>query len=183
MRIVRLAAAVAAGALGYLSSCTVQVPRESQAESEVTGTRLRAIWVVGDDGTKERLSGKWYDAELGVNCVAAVASDGVVRCLPAIESGNGALHAGIQLYDSLCQAAIAAVDEQCRAPRFVLTPLSHGCGDAWHVYPVTGRADPAVVRLGGPDRCLVAPIYDYLSYYSLGAESPAETFVALTQSH
>lgn len=50
------------------------------------GSRLRAIWIAAEDGSRERVPGRWYDTELDRECSFALAADGVLRCLPAAGS-------------------------------------------------------------------------------------------------
>lgn len=44
------------------------------------GTRLRAVTLVGDDGTRHFL--RWWDTQLMIDCYPRTAGDQVVRCYP-----------------------------------------------------------------------------------------------------
>jgi hypothetical protein len=48
----------------------------------VGGSRLKPVWLVAGDGTRERID--WFDSALGVRCGFAPVGGGDSRCLPSI---------------------------------------------------------------------------------------------------
>lgn len=67
----------------------------------VSGTRLRAVWLSAEDGSRERVAGRWFDTELDQECAFALASDGVLRCLPAAGAAVSAYYS-----DATCQPGV-----------------------------------------------------------------------------
>lgn len=69
------------GAQGEAGPSGEQGPQgEPGADAAVSGSRIKARWVVSDDGARHFL--QWYDSLLGFPCVFARSSDGIVRCVP-----------------------------------------------------------------------------------------------------
>lgn len=62
-----------------LDALTDPVP-DALADVTTSGSRLKAKWIVGADGSKQFRN--WYDSQLGHDCYFNPASDGQTRCLP-----------------------------------------------------------------------------------------------------
>ena len=62
-----------------LTAITNPIP-DAAAQAATSGTRLKASYYVGADGSKEFIG--LYDSQLGVNCSFYSASDGTSRCMP-----------------------------------------------------------------------------------------------------
>src|SRR5215212_7630887 len=57
-------------------------PVPSAKADPTNGARLKAKVRTGEDGTKEYISGIWYDAERQEECAFTTAADGKERCMP-----------------------------------------------------------------------------------------------------
>lgn len=62
-----------------LAACGDNLPDTGEPHS---GARLRLAWWVYDDGTRQRETSWYYDAQLGVRCTPSAFSDGVRYCAP-----------------------------------------------------------------------------------------------------
>jgi hypothetical protein len=68
-------AAAAAGAAGSAG------PGVEVVQQALSGTRLKAYWQTGADGSKQ-FAGYWFDSALKVDCSFGLRSDGKQRCMP-----------------------------------------------------------------------------------------------------
>ncbi len=111
-------------------------PGPEVVESQ-SGERLRRVIV--EAAGLERLVG-WYDSELEVECSPAMATDGVLRCLPE------AADAAVVFADPECSVRVASISEACGSePRYgiVATPT---CPPAHEVFDL-GRPLEANARV------------------------------------
>jgi hypothetical protein len=111
------------------------------AEPPQSGSRLRAIYVVGSDGSREFRG--WHDAQRNEDCSFTNASDGSMRCMP-VAGGSGGLYYS---------------DASCTVPIFLIPPASNcggrpsskygsavkGCG--FELFALTPAATPAIMYL------------------------------------
>src|SRR5262245_27196823 len=79
---------------------------EAQAQS---GSRLKARWIVGTDGSRQFLS--WHDSQLNADCTFASASDGSLRCLPV-----GLQESGFRDAECTQRVFSSAQSSECEAP-------------------------------------------------------------------
>ncbi len=79
-------------------SATDPVPAVSANES---GSRIKAKWLVGDDGSRQHQG--WYDSQREEDCSWSAGTDGSRRCLPGGAGVSG------HFTDSACTARIFAV--------------------------------------------------------------------------
>jgi len=138
----------------------------------VSGSRLKAKFRTSDDGSKEYLSGVWYDSERQEDCVFATAADGKDHCLPPAEST-------LTLFaDAACMQPMAVGSPGC-APKYAMMPESSSCGKALvHVYAIGATTTPSKVYVSAGGSCLEAgPADPNAAYYQVGAEVPASAFV------
>jgi hypothetical protein len=54
------------------------------ARAETSGSRLKAKYVTGSDGSKIYVPEIAFDSQLGVDCAFVTAADGKVRCIPNV---------------------------------------------------------------------------------------------------
>ena len=151
----------------------------SNAAAEVyqSGSRLRAKYYLGDDGSKQFWN--WYDNKLNIDCSFVMAADGKTRCLP---------YQGASSYtyfsDSNCSTPLAIAD--CSSPgAYVITLQTVGSGctqsNQYHVFPIGGAFSGSTVYVKGGSSCTATTtISGGWSYFTLGAEVPASSFVAAT---
>ena len=137
-----------------------------------SGTRLQAIWLVAADGAQQ--FEKWHDTQLNLDCSFAIAADGVLRCLPQsvpLADGNSSGYA-----DSACTKPVAYSYSPCLVS-YVLGMDRSVCPSRLHVYS-RGASVPAMHYANWDGPCTPA---DYGgSFYALGPELPASTFVSAT---
>lgn len=69
------------------------------------GARLKARYIVGEDGSRER-SGDWLDTETEEPCRWAKATDGELRCLPGEPESEYSPASQIRYLDSACAQPI-----------------------------------------------------------------------------
>jgi hypothetical protein len=164
---------MASGSSGILDAFTDPVPTAS-ADSTQSGTRLKASYYVGSDGSKTFST--MHDNQLNVDCSFATASDGTIRCLPTGGASVGSYYA-----DSGCSQALAYAYVPCGStPSYATQYLgsSGRCnGYMSHLFPVSG-AFSGTVYSGAPSSC-VATTTPY-SVYSIGSELAPSTFVQAT---
>ena len=154
----------------------------ADASAEPTsGTRLKAVYRTGSDGLKEYLSGVWYDSQRSEQCTFSPAADGKQRCLP-----DGA---AAQIYsDAMCTTPLLSVATGCTPPAYAQTMLAEAsCSTTvggTHVYAVGASTSPSALYVQAGSSCYSAgPGATGFSYFSVGAEVPATSFVEATQGH
>lgn len=171
------------GRSGASAGGGVMDPVPTANADPASGTRLKAKFVVGSDGSKSYLDGQWYDSGLMIDCVATPAADGSTRCMP-----QAAAYAGSLYSDPECTDLVAYSYYPCTEPRpspslvmlysEVYEPL---CAPARYRVRRTGSAMPGPVysrRSSGA--CAGAELPVGYSFYELGAEVPLSDFVELT---
>ena len=155
----------------------------ASADQPTSGTRLKAQWYVGTDGS--RVQAGWYDSQLQVTCSLYMASDGTLRCLP--------IQAGVDtsaFSDSACTQPIV-ISTGCQPTyAYVLAPITgNACPpqDTWTIYQVGAQLSTyyALVEtnfIDGGMTCTAgsASKTSNLTYYTLGAVVPPSTFVQAT---
>jgi hypothetical protein len=163
---------------GLLDAIANPVPTANA--DPTNGSRLKAQYMVGDDGSKEYLPGVFYDSMRQEVCSFALAGDSKQRCLPA---GGGAT----AFADASCTMPIIAVATGCAMPTYALVVDSGTCGQAvggTHVHTVGAAASPMTLYLQSGGQCFQAGTATAgFNYYALGAEVPAASFVAATTKH
>jgi hypothetical protein len=194
-------AGAGSGAGGEAGAAPTAAGCATDAEGPVVGgTRLKARCIAASDGAQILLRGRLFDSDLGVDCAYRTAADGMLRCLPTV--GSRTLDGwGRTFYtDDQCENGFVLVEKGpagCtqHVPTYVYhsepSPLcSQTTHDAaaipLHIYPVGALLEPPGQRYarnglgvcgpaqGGPGGIFVA--------YQLGAELPAQGFVAGTRS-
>jgi hypothetical protein len=75
----------------------------SVALADTSGTRLKASYTVGSDGSKLFDADAVYDSQLGVDCSFSIAADGQTRC-PGIQDAN--LQKPIVFSDAACTTPV-----------------------------------------------------------------------------
>lgn len=156
-----------------------------------SGTRLKRQNMVFEDGY--RVSGSFFDSELGDTCHAALAADGVLRCLPGETSRAQGYFA-----DAACTRAAAAVARPCPigldesqrvAPHYVQQSVGLAqCQPMFEIYEL-GPELSDVYELavsGDPESaCVVADVTSWTDtmFKEILSPIPASSLVSLTHSH
>jgi hypothetical protein len=145
-----------------------------------SGSRLKAEYMIGDDGSKEYVPGVWFDTMRNEVCSFALAGDSQQRCLP---QGGGAS----AFADASCTMPIIAVATGCTAPGYAVVVDSGTCGQAagaTHVHAVGAAANPTTLYLQSGGQCFQAGTATAgYNYYAVGAEVPAAAFVSASTKH
>jgi hypothetical protein len=161
-----------------LDSLTDPVP-EAAADPYQSGSRLKAKYYAGADGSKEFIG--WHDSLMNNDCSFRTAADGMVRCLPTSASG------GVYWGNAQCTQLLAAVPIGCPQPTYVTSTSGSGaCGPfTVHLFTTGPMITPGpMIYVGtGPQDCTGQPstnvsgIYDF---YPSDLEQDPTTYVAAT---
>jgi len=116
------------------------------ANAETSGTRLKAIYYVGADGSRQ--FSHWHDTGLDVDCVFMRDGAGVIRCAPTFLASSVAYIAGY-------------VDSLCTQPYF-----DSDCATV--VYGYSPTTDTAACALGGVEYYKLRPAQAGTQYFSKG---------------
>lgn len=152
---------------------------EAQADP-IDGTRLRAYYMTGDDGSKYSIYGRWWDSLRMEDCNFLPASDGKLRCLPS------ASVATLYFVDASCAQPIAAVAPGC-AEKYVPRYTVAACyvTQPQEIHPLGApAAQPAklyALPIGGS--CIQTGVLAGYQYFDVGPEIPPSSFVAGTEAH
>ncbi len=146
-----------------------------------SGTRLKATFRTGDDGSKEYVPGVWFDSMRNESCSFTTGADGKVRCLPAGAAGG--------VYsDSACTNQVVAVPTGCTSPGYgAMMDTTNVCGPnggPTHIYSLGAAQSPQTLYVMSGTTCYAAgPAGTQYTYYAMGSEVPASSFVAATAGH
>jgi hypothetical protein len=168
-----------AGAL--LDAMTDVVP-SADAESG-DGTRLKAMYYLGDDGSRHAL-GVMYDSQRGERCMYLNTPDGM-RCIPSAETA-------ITWYeDTGCSAPLGSRGKsECYQSdaRYAYAPVPAGpCGAVGAqaaLYPTVAKVTPATVyQKDAGGGCKAVATSGNTEFYTLGPAIPWDSFVKVTEQH
>ncbi len=140
----------------------------------ISGSRLRARFLLGDDGSKEFTG--WYDNKLMQPCVFRKGTDGL-RCLPEIATEQAKGVQGPLFSDDQC--TIPAVKSLgCGIQAMVAVAQSPGsCTNAFEVYKV-GSSNNKIYYKSCPNcGCIFTSEYAY----ALGAPVAVSEFVLASE--
>lgn len=144
------------------------------APLDLSGSRLKARWRVGEDGSRELLG--HHDAALDADCIWGTTADGQERCLPAGEEIAGSI--GSFYADAACeQDLVLAPLCEDTAPRFGLELASLPCGLVWRLFAVEERWEGDVFQHIGGD-CKISVLAKSYGVWVAGPEIAPEAFVA-----
>jgi hypothetical protein len=110
-----------AGVAGAAGSSSAASP------TAVSGTRLKAKYTAGADGSKRYVRNVLFDSLLGVDCAFMIAADSTLRCLPVVPTG----------WDY-----VAFSDAACTKREVVVQPPPLGCSADPAPYVITTDAPP-----------------------------------------
>lgn len=151
---------------------------DAHADTNQSGTRLRAKYFVGSDGSRQ-FNG-WHDSQRNEDCSFGTASDGMTRCLP-----RGAT-TGAYFADSGCSQVLAYVPKAgCTPPGPYALSYVTTCPGGSKVLSLGPAITTGNVYVGSPGSCIGQPISAALSglydFYSTGGEVAPSGFVAGTE--
>jgi hypothetical protein len=155
-------------------------PVSSAQADPLPGSRLKPKFRLGEDGAKEYLQGLWFDTQRGEDCSFQLAADGQTRCLP---KGNT-----FQYYaDAQCTQAMVLLQSACTTPAYGVTNVTTACAldtGGTHVFSVGTSTNPPMIYGKAGSSCFaIGPTSADYTYFMVGAEVPASSFVAATVGH
>jgi hypothetical protein len=155
---------------------------DASAEPATDGTRLKAIFQVGDDGSRQQQY-NWWDSSRSEECSFTSFDDGSTRCVPQAGATVGSFFSESgcinPLFASSTSTCVAAAKYSLGVAHF--TSCSTVAYDA--IYALTS-ATPAQVYQGKPGACTMVPGTSLMSYaFYTGTPIPLTTFVAATKQH
>jgi hypothetical protein len=169
-----------------LDALTDPVP-EARADITTSGTRLKANYFVGSDGSKQFQS--WHDSQLNLDCNFLTNTvDGTTRCLPVSAGSFIGYYTDPQCFQKVVAATTCS-------PGSYLTVYETGTStcvptSVAHVFApgsqYTGATVFVMTTVYSPDAganvpaCVSTSAATTLTYYTLGAEVPMSTFVQAT---
>ena len=154
-------------------------PIPDAAADPTNGSRLKARYYVGADGSREPVAAYgWYDSERRENCGFTKASDGLIRCVPMI----GAYAYGTYYVDAACTVELAVAAGSCGAevPRYANVAASATC-TTFRVHQLGPAFTGTALYLKSGTMCIATTVSAGISYYQLGAEVPPASFVQATE--
>jgi hypothetical protein len=144
-----------------------------------SGSRLKAQWIVGDDGSKSFAG--FYDSARKETCSFILMYDGTRRCIPfgaAVSSYAG------HYTDAACSNLISAtyVSTCFVTPTYAYSIPGDICTGAYKLYQVGPKFSPPVVYYVTNGSCKQAVPDPAYEYHLISAEIPPSAFVAATIS-
>ena len=143
------------------------------ANAQTGGTRLKAIYFIGDDGSRQ--FSRWHDTELDIDCIFLPDQAGVLSCIPWLTEKQAiAYKAGY--VDPLC--TVPYFISLCDTAQYGIAQESTACGvvsrEVYKIRPT--QADINYYKKGPDLECRPAePIPGYRNY--IGDLKPSGTFV------
>lgn len=157
------------------------------AEAEESGSRIKAMWRTGSDGSKQFVG--FFDSALMVKCSYLPMADGKDYCLPydpTVSAGPTG-----PFTDSACNPSSLVVVRQsiyapCTAPKFAVTYGNQQCillSVASSIYEIGAKIPtPATLYFNSGGQCFSSATQPGEEVYAIAKERPASDFVAATIS-
>lgn len=144
------------------------------------GSRLKPKYRAGEDGSKEFIANQWWDSQRSEDCSFQLAADGQTRCLP---SGADFRY----FSDAQCSQPMVLMQGSCSAPKYATSATAAACGldpSATHVFQLGAATNPTQIyaQAGGSCYAVGQAASDW-QYFTVGAEIPANSFVAASVTH
>lgn len=165
---------------------------DALADQHTSGSRLKARWYVGADGSRQFAG--WFDTDLEVNCdFFYLAADGKRRCMP---TGTATIATGYYT-DPRCTSPLLIVTKGCARPKYttityvpgtlcvegarfqihrVGAPLAANATVYWNLLPAAGDAGSCSAAPGNPHAAT------HELFASNGVAPPTD-FVEATEQH
>ena len=154
-------------------------PVPDAAADPVNGTRLKARYYAGADGSREPVASYgWYDSERRENCGFTKAPDGLIRCMPMV----GAYAYGTYYSDATCVAEIAVAAGTCgaEAPRYANVAPSATC-TTFRVHQLGPAYTGPALYIKSGTMCVMTTVSPGVSYFEIGTEVLPASFVQATE--
>ena len=155
---------------------------DAKADTNVSGSRLKARNYVGSDGSKEWMG--WHDIQRNEDCAFTTAADGMMRCLPF------PYQATINLYytDAGCTQPLAIGYKGCATTYATFSEAVAGScvyngTNHLHIYQLGGAFTGLQAFVKSGASCTATPttsLTGTYDLYSVGPEVDPSSFVAAT---
>lgn len=175
------AAPARAGSSGMLGMMMDPVP-DASAEPGSDGTRLKAIYQIGADGSRQQQY-NWWDSERKEECSFVAFSDSSTRCVPTAQGTTGTFFS-----DAGCASSLfISYTSNCPTAdaKYGMGTAAFACGAVLYpaIYSLT-PSSPAKVFQGKPGACTEVPPTGLVSYaFYTGTPLPLASFVTATKEH
>jgi hypothetical protein len=156
-------------------------PVGNASADPTSGSRLKAYYYTGDDGSKVYEPYRWHDSQRNEDCMFVYASDGSWRCMP-IYATTGATG----FLDAQCQQKITSqFSPTCPAAYAVAYSAPPVCSGtyAYSMYPVLAKVVPVMVYAVEGGICKAYQPTQGATYYLLGPAVPPSAFVGGSYQH
>jgi hypothetical protein len=155
-----------------------------QCRPKVDGDRLKALRLLGDDGSVLVQGDGWFDTKAAVQCEIEIASDGVRRCLPALYTPGVTVGTGYADAECTRPVAISSANFCPTTPirySVVEGPEDESCQSMRRVYElgdVVGAFDE-IHYLVDDGTCTTVNTGPITDFYEVVREVPPEEFVSV----
>jgi len=171
-----------ATAIAATGGTSIVDPVPTASADPINGTRLKAKYREGADGSKEFLTYQWWDSGRNEDCTFTATADGSTRCLPQAAGSASAYYA-----DSTCSGELALVTlATCSTltSRYVTKfDSTSGCSLA-RIFGLGARYTGTVYSKSGTSCAEVSAstmtAFAAYGFYPVGTEIPLSSFVAGT---
>jgi hypothetical protein len=155
---------------------------DANADETQSGSRLKANYYVGGDGSKQFVGYFTDTARNNEHCYFSTAADGSTRCLPIVGDASANYSGGPFFSDAACTTTIAL--SSCSTPAYVAeNETGGGCPVAinTHIFAL-GSTYAGTVYQGGATTCTAVTASALKGYvlFSVGPEVPASSFQQAT---
>ena len=157
---------------------------DASADQPTDGSRLKTIYLVGADGSRQPQS-TWWDSERKEECFFYSFSDGSSRCVP---SDGGAV--GGMFTDASCSTPLfVSVLSQCPSAKYGLSgAVTMSCGTvAYESISALTPITPTSIFTGTPAKCTDAstslPTLMAAYAFYTGKQVALSSFVSATKQH
>jgi hypothetical protein len=153
-------------------------PVPDASAQEMGGSRLKARYYLGDDGSKQFAG--WYDTQRKENCTFGSAADGTLRCLPAVS----ATAVGSYYSDAGCSKPLATIACGAAAPKYAYSYSYNtaGCLVGPSLAPVGSRFTSATIYIGSAGTCTATTTPASADWYEVGSSLDPSAFVRATET-
>jgi len=167
---------------GMMATVVDPVP-DAAAEPAMDGSRLKAVYMVGADGSKQ-WNYLWWDSERKEECSFASFSDGTNRCVP-----TASVYAASIFSDASCSTPyFMSPTSQCTTVKYgFITAAAPNCTGSYESINTLTSTTPTSLFTGTPAKCTDAStsLSTYLTTYTFytGKAVPLTSFVSATKQH
>jgi hypothetical protein len=166
------------GVSGSIMGMIMDPVPDASAEPATDGTRLKAEYLVGQDGSRHFLG--WWDSQRSEECSFTTFADGMTRCVPGVFPQLRAFS------DSGCSVALVGMSPAgCTSAKYAFQYSGgSGCASAFLGVEALTPVSPAKIYTGTTAACVEGNAA-YLASYSFYSSTTValSSFVSATIQH